>query len=311
MINSFADWQSLNEIFKWKYVGGENPTYNFDANGVPYEVVFRDDEGGSFEAIYRPKNKEHMDGEGKTGQGIPLSINGTFVDAIRDFLTKNQDWYEVIVHPYDRVRYMMFKREIQKVNLAKDYEIEEVNPIFYITRKQMSKFNEEWTGYEEPEAFTERMGQIVHDAEDKMQKEGLKIPPDFWDKLGELEKWDDIDLDLENLFNDTYKKLYHEDFDEEMDAYNYTPEYHRVSDLARDEYHKQNAEHKEKNELLKSTGNYRSMKGSGPDWNKITHKMLYQNVIEKCWKEWKEVYQKWIDYVDRRRASLKVKRFGL
>lgn len=127
--------EDLSSAYDFKYVGGSNPTYTFNTGKTDYKVVFRDEEGGAFERIYMPIQKEPLGKGETTGEGKAIPINATVMAITLDFLENNKDWHTVTIHPMDPRRYRLVSNFVYK-NLPKNkYNVEDVEGVLNITRK--------------------------------------------------------------------------------------------------------------------------------------------------------------------------------
>lgn len=127
--------EDLSSAYEFKYIGGSNPTYTFNTGKTDYKVVFRDEEGGAFERIYMPIQKEPLKKGETTGEGKAIPINATVMAITLDFLENNKDWHTVTIHPMDPRRYRLVSNFVYK-NLPKNkYNIEDVEGVLNITRK--------------------------------------------------------------------------------------------------------------------------------------------------------------------------------
>lgn len=129
--------ENLNEIgeissyYPWKYIG--NNSYEFNTEENEYVVDFYGDMSGVYERMYYPLNKgKHT--MGQTGEGKAIKINATVMQITLDFLEKNNDWYNIIIHPIDSRRLHLVMTFLKK-NLPSKYNLEEKEGVIVISRK--------------------------------------------------------------------------------------------------------------------------------------------------------------------------------
>ena len=125
--------EDLSSAYQWEYKGGYNPTYTFSTGETKYRVIFRNEEGGTYERVYAPI-KKGMKGT-MTGEGKAIPINATVMAITLDFMAKNQDWYIITIHPIDPRRYKLVGNFLYKNVPLDQYNIEEIEGVYNITRK--------------------------------------------------------------------------------------------------------------------------------------------------------------------------------
>jgi hypothetical protein len=125
--------EDLSSAYQWEYKGGYNPTYTFSTGETKYRVIFRNEEGGTYERVYAPI-KKGMKGT-MTGEGKAIPINATVMAITLDFMAKNQDWYIITIHPIDPRRYKLVGNFLYKNVPLDQYNVEEIEGVYNITRK--------------------------------------------------------------------------------------------------------------------------------------------------------------------------------
>jgi hypothetical protein len=141
LINEIGE--DLSSAYKWEYKGGNNPTYTFSTGETKYKVVFRNEEGGTFERIYSPIGKDVYTKSrditrkttATTGEGKAIPVNATVMAVTLDFLEKNKDWYILTIHPIDPRRHKLVGTFLNKNIPLDKYNVEDIEGIFNITRK--------------------------------------------------------------------------------------------------------------------------------------------------------------------------------
>jgi hypothetical protein len=127
--------EDLSSAYNFEYVGGFNPTYTFSTGETEYKVVFRDEEGGTYERMYMPIQKKSLGKGETTGEGKAIPVNATVMAITLDFLENNKDWHTVTIHPIDPRRHRLVTSFVNK-NLPKNkYNVEDIDGILNITRK--------------------------------------------------------------------------------------------------------------------------------------------------------------------------------
>ncbi len=121
--------------FEWKYDGGSNNRYTFNTgedgnSGIDYEVKFIEHDGSVYERVYKPVGK----GFENTNEGKPIKINATVMDITLDFMSKNRDWYNIIISPLDSKRHNLVKAFIDKSIPKNKYFVDSEEGIINITR---------------------------------------------------------------------------------------------------------------------------------------------------------------------------------
>ena len=127
--------EDLSSAYDFKYVGGSNPTYTFSTGETEYKVVFRDEEGGTYERMYMPVQKKPLGKGETTGEGKAIPVNATVMAITLDFLENNKDWHTVTMHPIDPRRHRLVTSFVNN-NIPKNkYDVEDIDGILNITRK--------------------------------------------------------------------------------------------------------------------------------------------------------------------------------
>lgn len=128
--------------YKWKKdPSGTRYIFNTSeegSEGTEYEVVFEpynseegDEKFKTYERMYRPVGK----GYELTGEGNALKVNATVMDITMDFITKNKDWYDIIISPIESKRLNIVRKFIQQNVPKSRYHVEEEEGILTITKK--------------------------------------------------------------------------------------------------------------------------------------------------------------------------------
>ena len=158
--------------------------------------------------------------------------------------------------------------------------------------KNFRQFINEYSPNEE--SFFERFGDLFLDLEAQMQEEGMDIDPDtFSDTLDELNALDKNETELDNLFD----KWYAEDY-----VKSGTDEDHLIMNA---EYYSVIKKFKEANpDINKSKISWYSKRNREVEF-------LMRHSAEKHWDELKKVYQKWIDFIDKRKGFIAGKQYGV
>jgi hypothetical protein len=121
----------------------------------------------------------------------------------------------------------------------------------------------------------------------------------FFDALVDLDVASKFEDDLEKIANDNFAKIYHKGYDPEEGERLVNDEYIRVE--------------KEVDSQIAKPGENTKVTGR-VDYNKrrrVFQNALLVNLAEKCIDEWKNVYKKWLNYVENRRGERAAKRFGV
>jgi hypothetical protein len=161
----------------------------------------------------------------------------------------------------------------------------------------------EWTDYGSHPGFGEQFESVILELEERMVKEGMHLgggnPDLFVEDLQDLEVYGKFEDDLEKAASDWYENLYHQGYDEEWGEPNVTPEYIRVE--------------KEVDSMIAKPGENTKATKRTPynERKRLLSDALLRNSIEKHWKEWKAIYQKWIDYIHDHRGTITGKKYGL
>jgi len=156
--------------------------------------------------------------------------------------------------------------------------------------------------YDPPEEepwFTETYDNLISDLEKRLAKEIPNFnPPSWWESMLELDKEAEFDMEAEALTATWYSEMYSGKYNSEIDDYETTPEYEEVRK-------------KVASTLPKKPGANMTMFMYDKEAKKKLNLALVQNAINKHWPEWKAFYQKWIDYVNKKRGYLTGKKFGI
>jgi hypothetical protein len=161
--------------------------------------------------------------------------------------------------------------------------------------------NESWpNGPAFDDSFIEKFENVITELEKRLEKE----IPDFnsgkwWDDMIELDKEVEFENEIEKLAGNWFNKLYTGKYNAEYGEPEVTPEYLRVEKSIEGKYAKPG-----QNTKMTGIASYNQRR-------RTLDNALLQNCIEKHWNEWKAVYLKWIDFVNKKRGYLTGKNYGL
>ena len=128
-LNEIGD--SLENIYPWKLKKGSDNVYLFNSGDIKYSVQFVDNGGGSYERIYWTIKNNDVDDNSMTNKGNAVKINSTVMSITNDFLKRNKNWYELMIHPIDPRRLNLVLNFLSK-HLPNDVRYEVENGIILI-----------------------------------------------------------------------------------------------------------------------------------------------------------------------------------
>jgi hypothetical protein len=162
--------------------------------------------------------------------------------------------------------------------------------------------NESWPfGPASDDSFIEKFYDVIQEFEKKLEKEIPNFNSEkWWDDICELDKENEFENDIEKLASDWYTKLYVGKYNAEYGEPEVTPEYTRVEKSLEHNFPK----------VVNIPGR-KPFFPQARQKRKMVDDALLQNAVEKHWNEWKAVYLKWIDFVNKKRGYLTGKNYGL
>ena len=168
---------------------------------------------------------------------------------------------------------------------------------------------------DDPPSFIEENNAIVVEFEEKMDKEGMfdiikddKLKNDsdvFWKKLSDLDGETEFDEELGELYMKKHAKLFYTGgYDNDDGQPLVTQLYKSVRKEADDKYC---ATHP-KPDTKKTALPYNVW------WDKrrkFVNDALTRYVIDKNYKEWKDLYTVWVNYIHKNRGTIAAKKYGI
>ena len=155
------------------------------------------------------------------------------------------------------------------------------------------KINEDQEdGYGEPDNFSMKHKELIQAIEKR-----INLPPDFKKSLEALDAVHTFNHELHMLYLRLHHKLYHEinDVDKTNMTFTASPEYKKILKLSDEEYYKLRSDNK----------TYHI------SHQEVQRKIMADNLLSHTWKDWENLYNKWIKHIENRRGAIKAKRFGL
>jgi hypothetical protein len=121
----------------------------------------------------------------------------------------------------------------------------------------------------------------------------------FYDAMIDLDVASKFEDDLEKIASSNFEKIYHKGYDPGYGEPLVNDEYTRIE--------------KEVDSQIAKPGENTKVTGR-VDYNmrrRVLNNALLVNLAEKCIDEWKNVYKKWLNYVESRRGERAGKRYGV
>ncbi len=142
-------------------------------------------------------------------------------------------------------------------------------------------------------SFYEKFEKQIQNAESRLEKEISGFDgAAFWDKLDDLDSIEKFEEDLEKFAMDHLGDYLMKP--ESMNDYepSFTPLGQKIHDEAQ--------------QYLKSTKNFSMLAIYS-----LEKQRFFEDSIDKHWEQYKKIYLKWIDFIDKREGFLTGKRYGI
>jgi hypothetical protein len=170
-----------------------------------------------------------------------------------------------------------------------------------------------WEGYYDPpeqeESYLERFEELFMELEEKLRKEGINIPEDYWDLLEILDKEWDFDGEVDEMINKFWENDYEDGYNKEYGGPTLLKNYLEIKKEAQ----------KEAEKTFPSISNLPGPSGTIANQESLftrkresfVDKYMMKKLIESNWSAFRIFYKKWADYLHNNRGRLGAKKYKI